>query len=327
MATLFKNLSEEDKELIKVSYAKNKIIVDGVPVESLEQIQKDLAQEFAVTPRSIRNWAKNLNLNTSFSGESPAKILVFDIETAPMEVRCFPTWGVNITPNMIKRDWFMLCWSAKWLFNDKVYSMKQNKREVLAGDDERITKGLWSMVDEADIIVAHNLNKFDKKKMNTRFLKHGLNLPSPYQTIDTLIHARKQFAITHNRLDYIATKFFGIEGKLENAPGLWDRVVEGSIEDMTLMSEYCDQDVRVLEEVYLRMRPYMQPHPNVGLHIASDIEVCATCGSDNLDWSGEYHTNVNVYKAYRCECGALGRSRKSSLSLENRKHLTNSNPR
>jgi len=322
MGILYKDLTEEDKEDIRISYEKNK---DGEI--SLSDIQDELSSRFDVTTRTIRTWAKTLNLGVNKCNGSPAKILIFDIETAPMEVRCFPTWGVNITPNMIKRDWFMICWSAKWLFDDKVYSMKQTRKEVLAGDDERITQGLWNMVDEADIIVAHNLNKFDKKKMNTRFLKHGLNLPSPYQTIDTLLHCRKTFAITHNRLDYIATKFFGIEGKIPNEPGLWDRCVEGSVEDLNKMSLYCDQDVRVLEEVYLRIRPYMQPHPNVGLHVSSDVQVCATCGSDKLTWEGEYHTNVNVYKAYRCECGALGRSRTSSLSLEDRKHLTNSNPR
>mgnify|MGYP003663350451 CR=1 FL=1 len=327
METSFKSLTEEDKELISNFYHKNIQTKEGKPLMSMEEIQDHLSDHFKVTTRTIRNWAKNLNLHNTHASYTPAKILCFDIETAPMEVRTFRTWGVDITPNMILRDWFMICWSAKWLFDDKVYSMRQTKKEVLAGDDERITKGLWEMVNEADMVVAHNLDKFDKKKMNTCFIKHGLNLPSPYQSIDTLKHLRKTFAITHNRLDFVAERFFGIQGKMKNPPGLWDRCVEGSVDDLRQMSLYCDQDVRVLEEVYLRIRPYMQPHPNVGLFIGGDVEVCATCGSDELDWGGEYHTSLNVYQAYRCECGALGRSRKSSLSVKDKKHLTASNPR
>ena len=320
MEILFSSLTEDDKELIKSSYSKNIEFEEGKPTALMSDIQKELSEHFGVTTRSIRNWANRLGINKTYSQRTPAKILLFDIETAPMEVRTFQTWGVNITPNMIKRDWFVICWSAKWLFEDKVFSMRQTKKEVLSGDDKRIMTGLWKMMDEADIIIAHNLNKFDRKKSNTRFLKHQLHLPSSYKSIDTLQHCRKQFAITHNRLDYIAKDFFGIEGKLKNEPGLWDRCVDGSVEDLKKMSVYCDQDVHVLEEVYLNIRPYIQPHPNVGLHIASEVEVCATCGSSKLKWEGEYHTGVNSYREYRCKCGAIGRSRRSNLT-EN-KHLT-----
>lgn len=323
MAILYKDLTEVEKKVIKGLYWRAD---DDKDPMTRAEAQEVLASEHGVTERTIRNWAKKLNVS-SIKNTSPAKILCFDIETAAMEVRSFQKWGVNIGDNMIVRDWFMICWSGKWLFDDKIYSMCQTKEEVLKGDDKRISIGLWNMLDEADIVIAHNLNKFDRKKANTRFLQHELGLPSPYKGIDTLLHARRSFAITSNRLDYIAKNFFGIEGKIRTETDLWNRCVVGDEKALKAMQLYCDQDVRVLEEVYLKLRPYIQPHPNVGLHIASDVEVCATCGSDNLFWGSEYKTTVNAYRAYQCNnCQSWGRSRKGALSVDERRHITVSIP-
>lgn len=323
MRKQFKDLTEEEIELIKSLY---KEADEPSSKRTRASVQNELALMFRVTERSIRNWARELNVSSQ-SNVSPAKILLFDIETAPMEVRSFQKWGVNIGDNMIMKDWYMICWSAKWLFEDKVFSMCQTPAEARERDDKRITQGLWNMLDEADIVVAHNLNKFDKKRANTLFLKHGLSLPSPYHGIDTLLHARKTLAITSNRLDYIAKNFFGVEGKIRTETDLWNRAVDAEPKALKAMTEYCDQDVRVLEEVYLRLRPFIKPHPNVGLHISSDVQVCATCGGDNLDWGHEYHTTVNTYEAYQCnDCKSWGRSRKGALSVRERGHITVSTP-
>ena len=186
-----------------------------------------------------------------------AKILLFDLETAPLKVYAWSKWQKGVSDDMIIQDWFILTWSAKWLFDDHVYTFKCTGREAVRGDDERITKALWAMFEQADILIAHNLKKFDRKKANTRFLKHGLGLPSPYQQIDTLDHARKQFAITSNRLDYIASRFLNIEGKMETEKGLWWKAMEGDEDALSAMAAYCDQDVRVLEDVYMWLRPYI----------------------------------------------------------------------
>ena len=94
---------------------------------------------------------------------------------------------------------------------------------------------------EADIVIAHNLKKFDKKRANAAFLKHGLNLPSHYREIDTLITARQQFALPSNRLDFIA-EYLKVPGKMVTPVGLWRRAIEADMEAIDLMDEYCKQD-------------------------------------------------------------------------------------
>lgn len=243
------------------------------------------------------------------------KILVFDIETAPLKSYTWGIWNQNIGLNQLIDDWFMLTWAAKWLFSDTVMSDKLTSKEAIEEDDKRITKNLWKLIDEADIVIAHNGDKFDIKKINTRFLKHRLGLPSSYQSIDTLKIARKTFSFTSNKLDALAT-FLGFEGKMSTGGfDLWKRCMEGDKEAFLIMEEYNKQDVVVLENVYLELRPYAKSHPNIGLYVGDGIERCPCCGSDQVTPNSEYYSNTSVYVEYLCNsCGSRSRTKKSTGS-------------
>jgi len=240
------------------------------------------------------------------------KILIMDIETAPLKSYVWGIWNVNLghSLNMLESDWFMLTWSAKWFMEDKMLSDKLTPEEVLNEDDRRITKSLWNLLEEADVVIAHNAIKFDVKRINTRFLKNGLTPPMPYMVIDTLLHARKRFNITSNKLDYIG-KFLGLGEKLSTGGfDLWKRCMQGDGEALQEMETYNIQDVRLLEDVYITLLPYIKPHPNVSLFIAEDVHACPSCGSKDLKWEGTYATYANTYEAFRCGgCGSIGRSR------------------
>lgn len=323
MSKQFTDLTDPDKKLFIELYKK---VEDPEENYSRKKAQKELSEKFGVSTRSIRNWAKKLHLSDIGKRSVPAKVLVFDIETAPMNVRSFQKWGVNIGDNMVVDDWFMLSWSAKWLFEPEVFSQVVTPEEALARDDERITIGLWEMLNEADVVVAHNLRKFDRKVANSRFLVHGMTPPSPYEGIDTLVHVRKNFRNTSNRLDWIATRIFGIPGKIRTETDLWNRAVEGDAAALKAMDVYCVQDVRVLEDVYLKLRPWITPHPNIGLHIVSDTHVCPTCGGTELTPGGEYHTTASVYEALQCnDCGSWSRNRKQKFKKKD--HVLSSLPR
>lgn len=238
------------------------------------------------------------------------RILLLDIETAPMTGYFWSIWKQNIGLNQITSEWFMLCWSAKWLYSDEVFSGKLNKKELLGQNDKRICGDLWKLLDEAELVVAHNGDRFDIPKINTRFIMHGLNRPSPYRTIDTLTVARKQFGFSSNRLDALAG-YFGFEHKLSTDFSLWDRCVKGDTEAMSYMAQYCDRDVLLLEEVYLKVRNWIPNHPNVGLYFDTDKHICPNCGSTDLTEGKPYYTTVGRYQTFRCKCGAISRVKKS----------------
>ena len=255
-----------------------------------------------------------------YKGELP-KILIFDIETAPLEVYVWGLWDQNIAINQIKHDWFILSWSAKWLFKSNIHHARLTSKEALNKDDKRITKHLWRLIDEADIVIAHNLDRFDRPKMNTRFLKHDLAFPSPYQSIDTLKIARKEFKVSSNKLNYLC-QFLGLNLKA-NTGGfeLWIKCMQGNEDALKKMDKYCQQDVSILEELYLRLRPYIHSHPNVGLYMESNKTLCPNCGSDKLKWGHKYTTPVNQFYTARCGCGAFVRSKTSIVNKEKRKVL------
>lgn len=260
-----------------------------------------------------------------------AKVLILDIETAPLESYVWGVWNQNIGTNldMVKSDWFILTWSAKWLFDDCMISNKLSKGEALKEDDSRIVGILWTLLNQADVIIAHNANKFDVKKMNSRFILNGLRPPTNYEVIDTLAHARKRFSMTSNKLDYLA-KLLGVGKKIEHEGfNLWKKCRQGNEEALSTMSKYNDGDVLLLEEVYLKMRPWIKPHPNMGLHVVEDLQVCPSCGSSELKWEGTaYRTYVNEYPTCIClSCGAESRSRKAITSKSMNKNLLVSLPR
>ena len=252
------------------------------------------------------------------------KILIFDIETAPVEAYIWQkeVWKANINDDKVISQWYMLSWAAKWLFDNKVMSDKVNGKEALREDDRRIVGGLWELFDEADIIIAHNGGAFDIPNMNTRFVVNGYPPPSSYQMIDTLKVARREFGFTHNSLNALA-KVFDIDEKIETNFELWKRCKHGEEKALNEMEKYNKKDVTILEELYLKIRPWIKSHPNVGLFINSDKPVCPYCGSPEVESDGKYYyTMTGKYATYTCKkCGGISRGRTTSVDKDKRKNL------
>jgi hypothetical protein len=251
------------------------------------------------------------------------KVLLFDIETSPLQAFIFQksVWKANVGANQVISEWFMLTWSAKWLMDDTIMSDRLTGKEARDENDGRIVKGLWKLLDEADIVIAHNGDSFDVPNMNTRFIVHGLPPTSPYQTIDTMLVARKQFGFTHNSLNGLA-KIFGFAPKMDTDFDLWKRCVAGDDDALAYMQSYNNGDVEVLEDVYMKLRPWIRSHPNIGLYVEADGAVCPNCGSAEIKWTDKfYYTQTGKYATFQCECGAFGRSRATAVSKEARKNL------
>jgi len=244
------------------------------------------------------------------------KVLLIDIETTPMQVHTWGTWKQRIGHEQVINDWFMLSYSAKWLFDSKMYSSVLTPKEALAKDDSRITKELWKLFDQADVLIGHNISGFDLPKAQTRFLLNKLAPPSPFQIIDTLRVAQKNFRFASNKLDYISQLMLN-DRKLHTEYQLWLRCLEGDPKSLEEMLIYNRKDVLLLEEAYVFLRPYIKSHPNMAIYQESLEPSCPNCGSVNIDECGHYTTTVNRYIAFRCkECGAICRSRKTDIPLK-----------
>lgn len=253
------------------------------------------------------------------------KIVTIDIETSPLEAY---TWGLfdqNIGLNQIKTEWAILSFAAKWLGEEEViYRDTFGQRNRL--DDRRLLKSLWKILDEADIVIAQNGKKFDIRKINARFLLAGLPPYSPIKIIDTMLEARKNFALTSNRLEWLSTYLTATQKrKHEEFPGfeLWREYLRGNPRAAEVMRLYNIDDVVSTEEVYVRIRPWITGHPNFGAYGAQEQgQVCPNCGGTHVIRKGTRTTQVGVYARYRCvTCGAWSRGRKMLNSKEQRDTL------
>ena len=249
----------------------------------------------------------------SSSDSSPARVRILDVETAPLRSYTWGLWDQTVGIPQILSDWFMLTWSAKWLFEDEIFSDKLTPKEALGEDDKRISKTIWKLVDEADVIIAHNALKFDVKKLNSRFVINGLDAPMPYQVIDTLAHVKKRFSFSSNKLDYV-NELLGLGQKMPTGGfKLWDGCMRGNQEALDKMELYNIGDVKILEETYLRIRSWIKPHPNLGLFVVDNANACPACGSEKITFNDKvYATTSNLYELFRCDdCGSIGREKKA----------------
>lgn len=234
------------------------------------------------------------------------RILLFDIETAP---NLGYTWG-KYEQNVIdfKKGWYILCFAYKWLDEKTVHTVAlpdfahyKKDRE----DDEKVVGAMWKLFDEADVLVAHNGDQFDIKKMNSRFIVHHLEPPSPYKTIDTLKWARRIGAFNSNKLDDLAA-VFEVGRKLPHTgKHLWLSCMSGDMKAWKLMRDYNAQDVRLLEKVYLRLRAWAPTAVNLNL-IHGRPNACPRCQSTQIHKRGGqyFYSLKSAVQMYRCmDCG------------------------
>lgn len=255
------------------------------------------------------------------------RVLLLDIETAPTTASVWGLWKNNVGLNQIEADWYVLAWCAKWLDEKPVFYEDQSDRKPGKMENDRaILLKLWKLLDEADLVIAHNGRKFDLPKLNARFVIHGMKPPSPYRIIDTLDICKKHFRFTSNKLEYISGVLAPQQKKSKHHlfPGfeLWKECLAGNPKAWKEMRTYNIQDVRALEAVYVALRPYHDTHPNVGLFFEDDKPRCKCCGSEKVVAHGWRHTNVSRYMRWKCkDCGGFSRSGQTQVPLAVRRQM------
>ncbi len=253
-----------------------------------------------------------------------AKVVTLDIETAPIKACVWSLWKQNVGLNQISSEWFLLSFCAKWMHkNSVIYDDMRGK--VHTEDDRHLLQKLWHILNEADIVVTQNGVAFDHKKINARFLLNGFPPPSPYKMVDTKLMAKQKFAFTSNRLEWMADKLSPVKKeKHKKFPGfeLWVECLKDNPEAWDEMKEYNIPDVTSTEQVYLKMRAWIDGHPNVNVYDGRVDLRCHRCGSDDLARRGFYYTDSGKYQRYRCNgCGGWSRSRYTENTPEKRKAL------
>jgi len=230
------------------------------------------------------------------------KTLIFDIETSPIIIPTFGLYGEKTGNHKdILQDWFVISVAWKWLGKKRVEAVSiiddEERFSIDNYDDFHVVSTFHKVLMEADMIVGHNVQSFDWKKLNSRFIKHGLD-PIPKKKIaDTYRIAKREFNFTSNRLDYIA-EFLGLGGKMVTPKGMWIEVMRGNKDAVKTMVKYNKQDVVISEKVFLALRPYDTKAVNVR---AGKLDIgCPKCGSSNYISNGHRYTVSGKTAKYQC---------------------------
>lgn len=235
---------------------------------------------------------------------STPRILILDIETAPILALVFRTFREYIPIDRQVEDWYILAFAAKWVGSEEViYHDQRNEKNY--ENDKSLVKKMRDLLDEADIVITHNGKQFDHKRLNWRILVHQMQKPSSYRMIDTKELAYKNFGATSNKLEFLTDKLNKKYKKLkhEKFPGfmLWREIVlNRSREAWDEMKKYNIHDVLSLEELYEAFKPW---DVDTNYFIYQD-EIKCRCGSEDYKKNGWHYAQTRKYQRYKClECG------------------------
>lgn len=247
------------------------------------------------------------------------RILVYDVETAPLQVHVWSMWQHGVGLNQVQGDWHLLSFAAKWLGEDEIVYRDQSDVDDVE-DDYLLLTELWDLLNEADIVVGQNVRRFDTKKVNARFILNGLPKPSTYRQIDTLEIAKQQFGFTSNKLEYLTDKLCveTKKSKHEKFPGhkLWTECLNGNPEAWDEMRQYNIDDILATEELYNLLSSWDNKLPNFDVYVDDVLDM------SEWEFSGYHYTNLGKYKKYRSKVtGVQRRSRVNELSKEKRQSL------
>lgn len=255
------------------------------------------------------------------------KVLTLDIETSPHLCYSFQTWNTNIMPIQVVEPTRMICVAAKWEHERKIRFFSEYEGFEWEGMSTEyahldMVQQLHALMDEADVIVTYNGDKFDIPHINREFDLAGMTRPSPYVSVDLYKVIKSDELWMSHKLAYIAERK-GLSTKMDNSGWrLWIGVLSQDPEvrhkAWLEMRRYNKQDVRVTEDVYHDEMPNIKNLPNPAL-FDEEIDpesVKCQCGSTNVQRRGFAVTKTRRYPRFHCqECGKWFKGNRSEGSV------------
>lgn len=238
------------------------------------------------------------------------KTLFWDIETSLQPAAVFQLANNDwIRPEALLGERYIICAAWKWADDKKVHTVsvlddpKRYKRDP--HDDKHVVETLRKIVTDADVIVHHKGDSYDRPFLNTRALFHKFPALPPIPSVDTYKVAKANFFLNSNSLDYLGT-LLGVGNKIHTEYSLWLRILNGDRKAIQEMVTYNKQDVVLLEKIYDKLQPYVTNHFNREL-LGEDG--CPRCGSQSVQSRGYHRALSRVYRRWQCQnCAGWFRS-------------------
>lgn len=313
----FKDLTDNDKKLIAAAYLSCE---EGLL--SREEAQEQLSDTFDVSTRTIRNWAKDMELLSEtpiFS--TKAKIMIYDIETSQAEFKQWWTGKRYVSHDRMTKEPEILSIAWKWLGDDMIYT---DCWDMETHSDKELMERFLAEYNTADMVIGQNNDRFDNRWINARALKHGLYVNTMVRSFDIMKQGKRLFRLPSYSMAFM-TKFLGITLK-QNHEGIlmWDMIEDGTPEEqaeyMAKMLDYNIGDIISTEEMYFKMRPYMGHVTHFGVLDGKGKHSCPNCGGSNIELVRTTTTPAGtIQRIMRCKDDNVEFRISNSLYLKNLK--------
>lgn len=250
----------------------------------------------------------SFNTKDPFIADKMKRVVFLDIETALIDARIFRPGLQTINYNQLSGYTKLLtaAWGTMW----DLYTKKQAGVRAVGNhmsqefqknplDDTYVLRRLWKILDDADVIVAHNA-AFDRGWILGRFLQLGWPMPSKFSTVCTL-RGLSKYNFTSKKLDALSDQLVGSR-KIETTFQLWNECSNGSRAAFKKMMDYNKGDVfDTLFKVYLATAQYYPDYCVDFADYSSGLPHCKVTG-EPLDVLDELYLNRKngcEYQLYR----------------------------
>lgn len=238
-------------------------------------------------------------------------VLVLDIETAPALGYFWDYFDIrSIGQEQIVHNRYVISHGSMWWGQPDTFEY-HDQFGMGPENDKRLLKKLWPRLEKADIVITQNGQWFDSRRINARYMEHGIRPPAPYKHYDTYQLVRRVADLPSNKLEYIATKMNKKFKKLTHSdfPGftLWKEWLKGNKKARKSMMIYNKHDVLSTDEFATNTMAWA-PESFPDFYAVSDRAMeCGRCGHEGQMEEVKASRGKAVARhQYRCpKCGGF----------------------
>lgn len=272
---------------------------------------------------------KNLSQFIKRAPDIGPRILTADIETLPIKGYLWSLFQKGMNPEWIEDPTRLMSFCGKWLEDPAYYYIDNRAAADGPRDDTMSVLAAYHILNNTDLVIAHNGARFDMRKLRAFFAFHKLSPIAPVRVIDTLNLNATAFGFDSQRLAFVSKHFSDTEkSKHGDFPGsdLWLECMKDNPKAWEACHVYNREDVFANESMYLELRGWYDNQPNLGAFYPHDEEVahrCPNCGSEHVRIVKRNRiTQVGVYNQYQCDdCGKYSRGRYLVKNKAERSHI------
>lgn len=285
----FNQLKQDDFDLIKQVYATS---------ETRKTAQKQLSKHYDVSKRTIRNWAKKINVGVMTKNVvNDSKIMIYDIETSRVPAMVWWTGKQFVSHRQLQGEPKIITISWKWLGSDEVHSLAWDDNHC----DKKMVGEFMKEYNKADLVIGQNNNNFDNRWVQARAAKFGFEVNTFIRSFDIMKESKKRFRLVSYSMEYMC-QYFDVAQKLSNEGiKMWDKIQLGTPDEqaeyLPKMIEYNVGDIIATEALYYRLRPYFGHQTHIGVLNGGEKYSCPSCGG----------TDVSLYKTTVTAAGTIQR--------------------